>query len=95
MEIDTFRKWLAERGCHFDTRGHRRGEGHGHLTIHREGRTAELQLTGSHQHLDTDLVRQVCETLGLHESEIRYLDRTARIRPFATSRSDYGTVGAP
>ena len=70
MEIDTFRKWLAERGCHFDTRGHRRGEGHGHLTIHREGRTAELPLTGSRQHLDTDLVRQVCETLGLHESEI-------------------------
>ena len=31
MEIDTFRKWLAERG-------HQRGEGHGHLTIHREDR---------------------------------------------------------
>jgi len=44
MEIDTFRKWLEERGCHFDTQRHRRGEGHGHLTIHREGRTAELPL---------------------------------------------------
>jgi hypothetical protein len=44
MEIDTFRKWLAERGCHFDTRGHHRGEGHGHLTIHREWRTGELPL---------------------------------------------------
>jgi hypothetical protein len=44
MEIDTFRKWLAERGCHFDTRGHHRGEGHGHLRIHREWRTGELPL---------------------------------------------------
>ena len=70
MEIDTFRKWLAERGCHFDTRGHRRGEGHGHLTIHREGRTADLPLTGSRRHPDTDWVRQVCETLGLAESEL-------------------------
>jgi hypothetical protein len=49
MEIDTFRKWLAERGCHFDTPHHQRGEGHGHLTIHREGRIAELPLTGSRQ----------------------------------------------
>ena len=57
MEIDTFRKWLAERGCHFDTRGHQLGEGHGHLTIHREGRTADLPLTGSRHHLDTDWVQ--------------------------------------
>ena len=70
MEIDTFRKWLAERGCHFDTRGHQRGEGHGHLTIHREGRTAELPLIGEHHHLDADLVRQVCEALGLDQSEV-------------------------
>jgi hypothetical protein len=41
-ERDTFRKWLSERGCHFDTPGHRRGEGHGHLTIHLEGRITEL-----------------------------------------------------
>ncbi|MGA9550264.1 MAG: hypothetical protein WBS14_21750 [Rhodomicrobium sp.] len=68
MEIDTFRKWLAERGCQFDTRGHLRGEGHGHLMIHREGRTAELPLAGAHHHLDADLGRQVCETLGLDES---------------------------
>jgi hypothetical protein len=70
MEIDTFRKWLAERGCHFDTQGHQRGDGHGHLTIHHEGRTAELALTGAHYHLDADLVRQVCETLRLDASEL-------------------------
>ena len=70
MEIDTFRKWLAERGCHFDTRGHQRGEGHGHLMIHGEGRTAELLLTGEHHHLDANMVRQVCETLRLDKSEL-------------------------
>ena len=70
MEIDTFRKWLAERGCHFDTPPHHRGEGHGHLTIHREGHVAELPLTGSHHQLDAEIVRQVCAKLGLDESEL-------------------------
>jgi hypothetical protein len=70
MEIDTFRRWLADRGCHFDTPRHQRGEGHGHLTIHREGRNAELPLTGSHHHLDANTVRQVCETLGLDALEL-------------------------
>ncbi len=66
MEIDTFRQWLSEHGCRFDTPAHHRGGGHGHLTIHREGRVAELPLTGSHHHLDTDMVREVCEKLGLN-----------------------------
>ncbi len=70
MEIDTFRKWLSERGCHFDTPRHERGEGHGHLTIHREGRHAELPLTGSHHQLDADTVHRVCEALGLDEMEL-------------------------
>ena len=70
MEIDTFRKWLAERGCHFDTQHHQRGEGHGHLTIHREGRIAELPLTGSRHQLDTETVRHVCGKLGLDASEL-------------------------
>jgi hypothetical protein len=70
MEIDTFRKWLSERGCHFDTQAHHRGEGHGNLTIHREGRVAELPLTGSHHHLNAEMVRDVCEKLGLNASEL-------------------------
>ncbi|MGO8953104.1 MAG: hypothetical protein ACLPWS_22555 [Rhodomicrobium sp.] len=70
MEIDTFRQWLSERGCRFDPQVHHRGEGHGHLTIHREGRVAELPLTGSHHRLDADLVRDVCEKLGLNASDL-------------------------
>jgi hypothetical protein len=70
MDIDTFRTWLAERGCHFDTLGHHRGTGHGLLTIHRQGYTAELPLTGAHNHLDAAAVRQVCEALKLDETEL-------------------------
>ena len=46
MENATFRKWLTEQGCHFDTQHEGRGEGHGTLTIRREGRTAEMPLVG-------------------------------------------------
>ena len=46
MESATFRKWLGEQGCRFDTQHEGRGEGHGTLTIHREGRIAELSLVG-------------------------------------------------
>ena len=37
MESATFRKWLAEHGCRFDTPSEKRGEGHGTMTIHRAG----------------------------------------------------------
>ena len=52
MEYATFKKWLAERGCRFDTQPEERGEGHGTVTIHREGRTAELLLVGARHELD-------------------------------------------
>jgi hypothetical protein len=65
MEYATFRKWLTERGCRFDTQPEERGEGHGTVTIHREGRTAELLLVGSRHEVDPRSVRRVCEALGL------------------------------
>ncbi len=40
------------------------------MTIHREGRLAELPLTGSHHHLNAEMVRDVCEKLGLNASEL-------------------------
>ena len=52
MENATFRKWLADQGCHFDTQREKRGEGHGTVTIHREGRTAELPLVPLHSDYD-------------------------------------------
>ena len=50
MESATFRKWLTERGCRFDRHEHeKRGEGQVIVTVHREGRKAEVPLGGSHQ----------------------------------------------
>ena len=75
-----------------DQRSRHRGEGHGHLTIHREGRVAELPLIGSHRHLDADLVRGLCEKLGLTppdllkgrgEGAARHAWRTAKGRIFS------------
>ena len=70
MEYATFREWLAKHGCRFDTQHDERGDGHGTVTIHREGRTAELPLVGSRHQLDSDSVRQTCEALGLKWSDL-------------------------
>jgi hypothetical protein len=71
MEVATFRKWLIERGCRFDRHEHQtRGEGHGVVTVHREGRTAKLPMAGSREDLDPRAVRLVCEQLGLDWSEL-------------------------
>ena len=53
MENATFRKWLTEQGCRFDTQNEERGEGHGTVTIHREGRTAKLPLVPLHRDYDS------------------------------------------
>jgi hypothetical protein len=42
MESATFRKWLVEQGCRFDRHELRRREGHVMVTVHREGRKAEV-----------------------------------------------------
>jgi hypothetical protein len=57
MESATFRKWLADRGCRFDHHEHqKRGKGQMIVTVHREGRKAEVPLGGSHQNLDQRVV---------------------------------------
>jgi hypothetical protein len=64
MEIDTFRHWLSSAGAILTPRLITRGEEHGHLTIHREGRVAELPLTGLHHHLDAEMVRDSARSRG-------------------------------
>ena len=61
MQYSSFRTWLAGRGCRFDRQSKERGEGHGTVTIHRAGWTAELPLVGASHNLDPRSVRQVCE----------------------------------
>jgi hypothetical protein len=66
MESATFRRWLEERGCRFDKHEHdQRHEGPVMVTVHREGRTAQLPLGGSRQDLDMRDVRRACDELGL------------------------------
>jgi hypothetical protein len=70
MESATFRKWLAEHGCRFGAQSEKPEEGHGTVTVHRLGRTAELPLVGANDELDPRSVRQVCEALGLDWSKL-------------------------
>jgi hypothetical protein len=70
MESAAFRKWLAEQGCRFDRHEHQRGQGQVVVTVHREGRKAEVPLGGSRRILDPRVVRRVCEELGLDWSEL-------------------------
>ena len=66
MESSTFRKWLVERGCRIDHGEHRqRHKGPAMVTVHREGRKAEIPLGGSHQIIDERVVHRACEELGL------------------------------
>ena len=84
MEYATFKKWLTERGCRFDTQPQERGEGHGTMTIHREGRTADLLLVGARHELDPRSVRRVCEALGLKWSV--FPDRRAALNTSLSGR---------
>lgn len=70
MESATFHKWLAEQGCRFDNQPETRGTGHGSVTVHREGRKAEVPLGGPRQILDAHVVRRACEELGLDWSAL-------------------------
>ena len=65
MESATFQKWLAERGCRFDTEKEKRGIGHATVTVHYKGRTTEVPLSGPRQRLDTEIISRACEELGL------------------------------
>jgi hypothetical protein len=70
MESETFRRWLAEHGA-ASSDSHPRGhEGHGEVTVHREGRKARLPLTGAHHALDPRIVRRVCDELGLDTAQL-------------------------
>ena len=71
MESATFRKRLVQQGCRIDYGEHRqRHEGQVIVTVHREGRKAEIPLGGSRQSLDMRVVRQACEELGLDPAQL-------------------------
>lgn len=70
MESATFHKWLADRGCRFDTVSEQRGLGHATVTVHHNGHTAQVHMGGPRQNLDARVVRQACEDLGLDAAQL-------------------------
>jgi hypothetical protein len=71
MEPATFRSWLEQRGCRFDPHEHEeRGHGSAVVTVHREGRTAQLPLGGSRKALDFATEQAICQALDLDWSEL-------------------------
>jgi hypothetical protein len=70
MDSATFRNWLVERGCRFDHHEEERGKGQAAVTVHREGRTAQLPLVGSSKPIDPTTVRTICDALALEWSEL-------------------------
>jgi hypothetical protein len=69
MTPDTFRTWLAERGCSFEQHGRSEG-GLPSVTVRRGGRSAVLYDATSRKDLDPDQVRQVVEALDLDPAEL-------------------------
>jgi hypothetical protein len=68
MESATFRKRLVKQGCRLDHSEHQqRQTGHVMVTVHREGRTTEVPLGGSHQIIDPRAVRR---DLGLDPEQL-------------------------
>jgi mRNA interferase HicA len=63
MNAKELKKWLAERGCTFETK---RG-GSGHLIVRRGDRKSELPMHGGGKELGTGLVNAIKKQLGLRE----------------------------
>ena len=61
MNSKELRKWLAKRGCTFET--HRGGSGH--LTVRYGERTSQLPMHGASKELGTGLVNKIKKDLGL------------------------------
>ncbi|MDP4006371.1 hypothetical protein [Methylobacterium sp. NEAU K] len=71
MEPATFRQWLAERGCRFDSGKDSAGtHGHASVTVHHGHRKSVLPGIGTKQALDPAVVRQIVDDLGLDRSEL-------------------------
>lgn len=61
MNGQELKKWLAARGCTFET--HKGGSGH--LTVRRGELTSQLPVHGSRKELGTGLVNKIKKDLGL------------------------------
>ena len=63
MKPRELRRWLARRGCTFES--HKGGSGH--ITIIRDGRRSQLPMHGSRKDLGARLVAKIKKDLGLDQ----------------------------
>jgi mRNA interferase HicA len=61
MNAAEFKRWLAARGCTFETKK----AGSGHLIVRLGDRKSELPMHGSRKELGTGLVNAIKKQLGL------------------------------
>ena len=61
MNAQELKRWLAARGCTFETKV----GGSGHLIVRRGDRKSELPMHGANRELGTGLVNAIKKQLGL------------------------------
>ena len=61
MNASEFKKWLASRGCTFETKK----AGSGHIVVRKGDKVTDLPMHGSGKELGTGLVNAIKKQLGL------------------------------
>lgn len=72
VRSDTFKEWLAERGCVFEqtVRAGKKAHGFANVVVRLGDRKTELHVKGGTQDLDPREVKRVVEELGLNWDEL-------------------------
>ena len=71
MTPETFRRWLADRGCDFERHPREKSGGVPSVTVRRNGRKAEMPAASStNTDLDPEEVRRIVEALDLDWREL-------------------------
>lgn len=71
MTPETFRRWLADRGCDFERHPREKSGGVPSVTVRRNGRKADIPAAAStHTDLDPEEIRRIVEALDLDWREL-------------------------
>lgn len=70
MNPQTFRRWLAERGCSFEDTERKRGEGVASVTVRCGSRRSVMPSAASHMDLPEEDVRRIMHELDLPFDEL-------------------------
>lgn len=70
MNPQTFRSWLAEKGCTFEDTERNRGEGVASVMVRCGSRRSEMPYAASHKDLPEEVVRRIMDDLDLPFDEL-------------------------